>query len=139
VSQATDALSAALVAEHAAIYGYGVLGAHLSGPALAQAQQAEAAHRARRDDLLVRLTAAEVTPPAAAVAYALPFPVTDPASAQKLAVQLEERTAAVWRVALGPTSDAQRKLALDALLDGALRAARWRRATGVRPGTVPLP
>jgi hypothetical protein len=139
VSKVTDALSAALVAEHAAIYGYGVLGAHLSGPALTQAQQAEAAHRTRRDDLLVRLSAAGVTPPAGSVAYGLPFPVTDAESAQKLAVQLEERTAAVWRVALGPTSGDQRKMALDALLDGALRAARWRRATGVTPGTVPLP
>jgi hypothetical protein len=136
---AIDALAAALVAEHAAIYGYGVLGAHLSGGALAQAQQAEAAHRARRDDLLVRLTAAGAKPPAADVAYALPFPVTDAASAQKLAVQLEERTAAFWRVALGPTTGDERKLALAALVDTALRAARWRRATGTQPGTVPLP
>ncbi len=139
MSKATDALSAALVAEHAAIYGYGVLGAHLSGGALTQAQQAEAAHRTRRDELLVRLSAAGVTPPAASVAYALPFPVTDAESAQKLAVQLEERTAAVWRVGLGPTSGDERKMALNALVDGALRAARWRRAVGIAPGTVPLP
>jgi hypothetical protein len=139
MSNETDALAAALVAEHAAIYGYGVLGAHLSGAPLAQAQQAEAAHRARRDALLVRLAEAGVSPPAPAVAYSLPFPVTDPASAQKLAVQLEERTAAIWRVALGPTSGDQRKVALDALVDGALRAARWRRATGSQPGTVALP
>jgi len=139
VSRSTEALSAALVAEHAAIYGYGVLGAHLSGAALVQAQHAEAAHRSRRDDLLVRLTAAGIAPPAAAAAYALPFPVTDAASAQRLAVQLEERTAAIWRVALGPTSGDERKAALNALVDGALRAARWRRAGGSQPGTVPLP
>lgn len=139
MSKATDALSAALVAEHAAIYGYGVLGAHLSGAALAQAQQAEAAHRTRRDDLLVRLTTAGVRPPAAAVAYALPFPVADAPSALRLAVRLEERTAAIWRVALGPTSGGDRKVALTALVDGALRAARWRRASGSQPGTVPLP
>ena len=139
MSRAMDALTAALVAEHAAIYGYGVLGAHLSGAALGQAQQAEAAHRGRRDHLLVLLTAAGVDPPAPAVAYTVPFPVTDPASAQRLAVQLEERTAAIWRVALGPTSGEQRKIALDALLDTALRAARWRRASGTEPGTVPLP
>lgn len=139
MSRATDALAAALVAEHAAIYGYGALGSHLTGNALAQAQACDTAHRTRRDQLLVRLTAAGVTPPAAAVEYALPFPVTDAASAQRLAVQLEERTAALWRVALGPTADADRKLALDALIDTALRAARWRRATGSEPGTVPLP
>jgi hypothetical protein len=139
VSRSTDALAAALVAEHAAIYGYGVVGAHLTGGALAQAQEADAVHRTRRDDLLVRLTAAGFDPPAPAPAYALPFPVTDGDSAQKLAVQLEERTAAIWRVALGPTAGAERKLALDALVDTALRAARWRRASGSEPGTVPLP
>ena len=139
MSVATDALAAALAAEHAAIYGYGVLGAHLTGAALGQAQQAENAHRTRRDGLLVRLTAVGIAPPAAAPAYALPFPVTDPASAQRLAVQLEERTAAIWRTALGPTAADQRKLALDGLIDCALRAARWRRMTGLTPGTVPLP
>jgi hypothetical protein len=88
---------------------------------------------------VVRLSTIGITPPAAQPAYALPVPVTDLASAQKVAVQLEERTAAIWRVALGPTSGDARKLALDALIDCALRAARWRRATGADPGTVPLP
>jgi hypothetical protein len=139
MTSSVEALSAALVAEYAAIYGYGVLGPHLSGGALAQAQAAETAHRTRRDDLLVRLANAGTKPPAPAVAYTLPFPVTDAASAQRLAVQLEERTAAIWRIALGPTRDAERKVALDALVDTALRAARWRRLTGAQPGTVALP
>ena len=139
MSAGTDALGAALAAEHAAIFGYGVVGARLSGPALAQAQQADAAHRSRRDALIVRLTRVGVNPPAAQPAYALPFPVTDPASAQKLAVRLEERTATIWRVALGPTAGDDRRTALDALTDCALRAARWRRATGDPVGTVPLP
>lgn len=139
MSAATDALAAALAAEHAAIFGYGVVGARLTGTAVGQAREAESAHRARRDKLVVELTKAGQTPPAAQPAYALPFPVGDAASAQKLAVQLEERTAAIWRTALGPTTDGDRKLALDALIDCAQRAARWRRATGQEPGTVPLP
>jgi len=139
VSAATDALGSALAAEHAAIFGYGVVGARLTGAALAQAQQADTAHRDRRDRLIVRLTKVGIEAPAALPAYALPFPVTDPASAQRLAVQLEERAAAIWRVALGPTTGDDRRLALDALTDCALRAARWRRATGQQPGTVPLP
>ena len=135
MSAATDALGSALAAEHAAIFGYGVVGARLTGAALAQAQQADAAHRDRRDRLIVRLTKVGIEAPAALPAYALPFPVTDPASAQRL----EERAAAIWRVALGPTTGDDRRLALDALTDCALRAARWRRATGQQPGTVPLP
>lgn len=138
MSAATEALGAGLAAEHAAIFGYGVVGAHLTGTALAQAEQIEAAHRTRRDAVLVRLSALGVTPPAAQPAYALPFPVTDGAGAQKLAVQLEERTAAIWRTVLGPTTGEDRKRALDALTDSALWAARWRRATGDPTGTVPL-
>ena len=139
MSAATDALGTALAAEHAAIYGYGALGARLTGPALAQGQQAEAAHRGRRDRLIIRLSTVGITPPAALPDYALPFPVTDLASALRLAIQLEERTAAIWRVALGPTTGDDRRAALDALTDCALRAARWRRAAGTQPGTVPLP
>jgi hypothetical protein len=139
MSPSGESLAAGLAGEHAAIYGYGVLGAHLTGSAVGQAQQAELAHRNRRDAVLVRLSAMGVTPPAAAVTYALPFTVTDPASALRLAVLLEERTGTIWRAALAQTTGDERKLALDALTDCALRAARWRRATGQQPGTVALP
>lgn len=134
-----DQMGAALAGEHAAIYGYGVIGAHLKGSALTQARQAEAAHRNRRDGLLEALASTGGTPPAAQPAYTLPFPVTDSASAVRLAQQIEERTAALWRAVLPPSSATQRRTALDALTDAAIRAARWRRTAGTRPGTVPLP
>jgi hypothetical protein len=139
MSAADTRLADALAGEHAAIYGYGVLGAHLTGPALDLGRQAEAAHRGRRDDLMVRLSTGGATPPAAAPAYELPFPITDQVSAVKLATQIEERTGALWRAALPDTTGDQRRSALDALIDCALRAARWRRTAGQQPGTVPLP
>jgi hypothetical protein len=71
--------------------------------------------------------------------YALPAPVTDRASALRLALTIEERTAAIWAVALAETTGEDRKLALDALVDGATRATRVRRAAGVDPATVPFP
>ena len=132
-------LNDALAGEHAAIFGYGALGAHLTGPALLLAQQAEAAHRARRDALLVRLASASPAPAAADPAYALPFGVTDQASALRLAVGIEERTGDVWKAALADAGGDDRKRALDALTDCALRAARFRRTAGQTPGTVPLP
>ena len=55
-------------------YGYGVVGGHLTRGDQDAARLAEGAHRARRDALLVRLTAAKVTPPAAQVAYSLLIP-----------------------------------------------------------------
>lgn len=135
----TGELADALAAEHAAIFGYGVAGAQLTGAAQEAARQAEAAHRARRDALLIRLTADGASPPPAAPAYALPFPVTGPVAAARLGVHLEERAAAVWRRAVAATDGPTRRLALDALVDCAVRATRWRKAAGVSPVTVALP
>ncbi|GIH13667.1 ferritin-like domain-containing protein [Rugosimonospora africana] len=132
-------LADALAGEHAAIYGYGVLGAHLTGQALNQARQAEAAHRGRRDKLFIDLAGGSAPAPAAAPAYALPFPVTDATTAVKLATQLEERAGAVWHAVLPDVTGDDRRFALDALTDCAVRAARWRRVAGHVPGTVALP
>jgi hypothetical protein len=132
-------LAAALAAEHAAIYAYGPIGARLTGDAAKQAREAEAAHRRRRDSLVLLLTTRGDEVPGAAAGYELPFPVTDEASALRLAVQVEERTAAVWRAALPATEGAERTRALDGLTDAAIRATRWRRRAGIAPATVPFP
>jgi len=131
-------LADALKAEYAAVYGYGVVGSHVAPELRTAAKQAENAHRRRRDQLLERLTAAGDTPPAAEPAYRLPFAVSDQAGAVKLGRHLEERVAAVWQATLGTTHGKDRKLALDALIDAAIRASRWRTAMGA-PATVPLP
>ncbi|MEN3608217.1 ferritin-like domain-containing protein [Plantactinospora sp. ZYX-F-223] len=135
----SEALAAALAAEHAAIYAYGLIGVRLKGGAAEQARSAEAAHRSRRDELVLLLTERGGPVPAAEPAYAPPFAVTDEASALRLAVEVEERTAAVWRAALPATEGAERTRALDGLTDAAVRATRWRRAAGVSPATVPFP
>ncbi|HEY0357304.1 MAG TPA: ferritin-like domain-containing protein [Mycobacteriales bacterium] len=133
-------LGTALAAEHAAVYAYGVLGARLTGAARRDAVAAEAAHRARRDGLLRRLAGGGEPPAPAAPAYTLPFPVTDAASALRLAVLVEERTAAAWRAAVPGTGRADRTTAVTALTDCAVRAARWRRrADPATPATVPFP
>ncbi|WP_326560349.1 ferritin-like domain-containing protein [Micromonospora sp. NBC_01796] len=132
-------LDAALAAEHAAIFAYGPIGVRLAGAAATDARAAEAAHRTRRDALVLLLTTGGGTAPAAAASYELPYPVTDPASALRLAVEIEERTGAVWRAALATTTGVERGRALDALTDCAVRATRWRRTAGVTPATVAFP
>lgn len=134
----TSELVTALAAEHAALYGYGVVGAHVTGAARESVKEAEEAHRSRRD-ALARLIAArgqEATP--AEAAYTLPFPVTNTSGAVKLATHIEERAAAVWRAAVSATAGDDRKIALAALIDCATRASSWRRRAGL-PGTVPFP
>ncbi len=132
-------LVAALEAEHAAIFAYGPIGVRLSGDRATAARAAETAHRDRRDQLVLLLSTRGTSAPERAAAYALPFPVTDATSALRLAVQVEERTAAVWRATLAVLDGDQRRIALAGLTDCAVRATRWRRLAGVAPATVAFP
>ncbi len=135
MSAADDALAAATRGEDAAIYAYGILGAHLSGTALALARQSEASHRDQRDALLETMS----DPPAPDVNYALPFPVTDAVSAIRLAVYVEEHCAALWRAVVVASTPEDRPARLGTLSDTANRAAAFRRAGGATPGTVAFP
>jgi hypothetical protein len=136
---ATDRLVDALRAEHAAIYAYGVLGAHLDPATVPFAVAAEAAHRTRRDALILRLVALNATAPPAEPAYALPAPLTDQATALRLAIQVEQRCAGLWRPVLPAVTGVDRGTAVDALIDCAVRATRARDLAGVKPVTVAFP
>ncbi|HVA60290.1 MAG TPA: ferritin-like domain-containing protein [Mycobacteriales bacterium] len=125
------ALQAALVAEAAASYGYGVVGAHLTGSLEQLAASALATHTGRADRLAELLRRDGARPGPVPPAFALPFPVTGPASALELAEQLEDGTAGVYYDLIGSTANpGLREFAAEALVDAAGRAARWRAATG---------
>jgi hypothetical protein len=131
---AQRALQGALGAEHAAVYGYGVLGARLTGAARETARQALDAHRARRDELARQLQAQGGRPQASAAAYALPFEVTDAASATRLAVHLEEGVAAYLADLVAAVTGDARLQAARWLQETAVRAVRWRGAGVTFPG-----
>jgi hypothetical protein len=139
-----EAIRMALAAEHAAIFGYGVVGAYLAGDArfaqdLREARKAETVHRDRRDEAALRVEAGGGEIVGAEPAYALPFQVTDAQGALRLAAALEEGTAGAWREALSGTSDDDRRFALDAFIASAVTATQWRMAAGVRPVTLTFP
>ena len=134
-----EQLSAALAAEEAAIYAYGLIGVRLPASARTEARAAEAAHRARRDVLVSRLDQLKASTAPAPAGYQLPFEVTNRASALKLAVHVEDGVAQAWRAALPVTADADRSASLSALTDAAVRATRWRRLAGLTPLTLPFP
>ncbi|MFF8847502.1 DUF4439 domain-containing protein [Streptomyces sp. NPDC015127] len=131
---AVDAVQAALAAEHAAVYGYGVVGGRIDDERAAEAAAALAAHRARRDALARTARDLGAEPVVAAAAYALPFAVPDSAAAVRLAAELEERVAGVCsdlvRAAEGPL----RLEAAAALREAAVRAVRWRGSGVAFPG-----
>jgi hypothetical protein len=121
------ALQAALGAEQATIYGYGVAGAVLTGSDRTYATTALAAHTEIRDQLMTLITALGATPVAARPAYQLPTAVTDSAQARSLAAQLEQGSAGeLWDlVAATKPAGHARALAISWLSDAAVRAAHW--------------
>ena len=132
--QAVQALQAALVAEDAAIFGYGVAGAHLAGNRKSAAEQDLTGHNEARDTLTEMITAHGGSPAAAQALYELPFEVHNAASAAKLAAYLED---GVTRAYLGIVAVSDRRLrtfgAL-AMQSSAGRAAFWRGTTQAFPG-----
>ncbi|MGV9567775.1 ferritin-like domain-containing protein [Streptomyces sp. NPDC003480] len=128
------ALQAALDAEHAAVYGYGVVGGRVQRSRRAEAQAAYDAHRARRDELVRAVRDLGGTPEAAAAGYALPFPVPDSAAAVRLAAELEERVAGVYADLVRASTGARRRSAAEALREAAVRAVRWSGESVAFPG-----
>ncbi|MEV4427194.1 ferritin-like domain-containing protein [Streptomyces sp. NPDC053792] len=131
---ALDATQAALAAEHAAVYGYGVVGGRIGTERRAEATAAYEAHRARRDALRRTVRDLGGTPVAAEAAYELPFRVTDPAGAVRLAAVLEDRVAGVYSDLVRATEGPARGEAAVALREAAVRAVRWRGSDVTFPG-----
>jgi hypothetical protein len=131
------ALQAALAAEQAASYGYGVIGAHLSGAAQQAARTDWVAHELAADQLEALLRAAGAQPHASAVGYRLPFAVGTATQARALAVLLEDRVTEAY-LAMVALSDAKlRELGGREVRAAALRAAAWRGTTVAFPGLPP--
>ncbi|MGG2459034.1 ferritin-like domain-containing protein [Streptomyces sp. RGM 3693] len=130
------ATQAALAAEHAAVYGYGVVGGRIGAGRRTEAQAAYDAHRSRRDALRRAVRDLGGTPQAAAAGYALPFPVPDAAAAVRLAAELEDRVAAVYTDLVRAAGGAHRTEAAAALREAAVRAVRWRGSGVAFPGLV---
>ncbi|MFF7844284.1 ferritin-like domain-containing protein [Streptomyces ossamyceticus] len=128
------AMQAALGAEHAAVYGYGIVGGKIGDARQSEAREAYDAHRARRDLLTRAVRDLDGRPEASAAAYALPFAVTDADSAVRLAVELEERVAWVYSDLVRAATGERRASAAEALREAAVRAVRWRGGSVAFPG-----
>lgn len=128
------AAQAALAAEHAAVYGYGVVGGRIGDDRLAEAREGYAAHRSRRDDLVRTVRDMGGMPQSAAPAYALPFAVPDSSAAVRLAAELENRVAAVYADLVRSSDGALRRQAAGALREAAVRSVRWRGGGVAFPG-----
>jgi hypothetical protein len=137
---ANAALFDAVANEHGVIYGYGLVSAHSTPDANDLVAAAMAEHRARREQAIARLAARNVAPPLPAPGYQLPIVVDSPVNAAKMAVRMEEDSAVAWRAVLErATTNEDRALAVTALTESAVTAAKWRAVVGTQPTTVAFP
>lgn len=135
-----EALQATLAGEHAAVAIYSVLGARCS-----QSKQPELftslddafrMHRRRRDGVTDLVLRRGGEPVAAEVSYALPTPLASAAQLTKAALQVERRLAVVYGQQVASTSGADRRWAIDALEDCALRQLAFRGTPETFPGST---
>ena len=141
--EAPSALQDCLRAEHAAVYGYGVVGGIMATAAPASPDRANAdasylVHRDRRDRLAALIDGLDADPAAAEPAYQLPFEVGGRAGARRLARRIEDRAAAVYAQAVAATVGATRELVAEALTDCAVRGVAWGAAPEAFPGLAEL-
>ena len=131
---ALPALQAALAAEDAAIFGYGVAGAHLAGNRLAAAEQDWTGHNRARDALAGLISRLGAVPVAAQAFYRLPFGVHDAASAAALAAYLEDGVTRAYLGLVAVSDPGLRGYGALAMQGSAERAAYWRGRTQAFPG-----
>ncbi|MFI0409694.1 ferritin-like domain-containing protein [Actinomadura sp. 3N508] len=122
-----EAVQTALAVEHAAVYGYGVLGARLQGPLRQTAKAVWNAHRAQRDALISLLSG---TPVAAATVYKLPVKVASARSAAQLAAVLEDDLVPAYVGLAGVSAPDLRAFAADSAQRAMARSAAWRTKAG---------
>jgi len=130
----TAALQSALAAEHAAVYGYGIVGANLTGSRQAAAMTDWVAHQVARDTLEAMLRSRGAQPVAAAAAYRLPVTVRTGAQAVSLAVFLEDRVATAYLGLVAVSDISVRQFGALQVRAAALRGAAWRGSTVAFPG-----
>lgn len=139
-AETVAALQAALAAEHAAEWVYGLVSAFLPDSYGKAIDKGMVAHRARRDATERLLAAAAVTPDAPEPAYVTPKPVTDQASAVDVLVVAEDDATVAWRAVLDRADDpGVRQAALESLTEAAVRGTAWRMDAGTEPAAIAMP
>jgi hypothetical protein len=134
------ALFDAIAAEHAAIYGYGLVSAHVMPDDNELVSTAIAEHRDRREAATTLLTERSVKAPLPAIGYQLPMVVDSPTDAARLAIRMERDCAVAWRAVLEQAdSEQDRSFGGTALTQCAVMAARWRVVLGAWPVTEAFP
>jgi hypothetical protein len=132
-------LQGALAAEYAAIYGYGVVGAYLTGSDQGDAMSDWRLHQDARDTLTGMISKLGVTPVAASAAYDLPFTVDSATSARRLAVIIEQGVTRAYLGVVAAGNVKVRTFGALAMQAPANRAIAWGASPAAFPGMTADP
>lgn len=136
-----DSLNDTLAGEHAAVWILGVLGGQVSDsaePRLSAAiSRSYRTHRARRDQLIARVTDLGDDPVASEVGYALPD-LNGSGALRNEARRLENACAALYADQVAHTSGSDREWAITALVDSAVRVLDFNGKPVTWPGAQDL-
>jgi hypothetical protein len=133
-----DPLVEALTASYAAVFAYGLVGAHLPEPRRAFALQALGIHRVGRDWLRARIAEANGKPPPAAAAYDTGS-VTNAEQAAALAAEVELALVPRWAAAAGVLPSPHRPYCSTQAQGSAVRALIWGAPAAAFPGSTAGP
>ncbi|MGD9959782.1 ferritin-like domain-containing protein [Nocardioides sp.] len=133
-----ESLQSTLSGEHAAVWLYAVLGGQTSRssqPLLFETlTRSYGVHRSRRDQLISMIRDLGVVPAAAAAAYDLPNDASTPTKVNRAAREIESRCAGLYAELVAGTYDSQRRWAIGALTDAAVRGLDYRGSPEIFPG-----
>jgi hypothetical protein len=133
-----EALQTTLAGEHAAVYVYAALGAQTSqsgAPDLyAALGDAYESHRARRDQLTAILRDQGTEPVAAEPAYELPTDLGGTDAVTRRALEVERSCAATYAYLVANSPSAERRLAVNLLIQTAVRELAFRGTPETFPG-----
>lgn len=130
---ATDALNIALASTHAAVHGYGFVGAHATDEDRDRATEDLDAHRTQRDLLREAVLDRDGDPVPAESTYPIPAD-TDATSLAEFAAELERAVGESVLQLVGASDVTARELGYAALQQATVRRLRWEANPPVFPG-----
>ncbi len=131
----TEAWSAVVAGEDAAIYAYSVAGGRVSGGDRRRALSGLEAHRRRRSRAAAIVTAAGGTPPAGSPAYELPDNVDRARAARRVMADVDVALVPLYADAAAMSTAEDRRWAARCAADSATSAVAW----GQEPQAFPTP
>lgn len=121
----TEAWSAVVAGEDAAIYAYSIAGGRVSGSERRRALSGLEAHRRRRSKAAAIVTASGGTPPPASPAYDLPGNVGRARAARRLLGEVDVAMVAIYADAAAASAAEDRRWAARCAADSATSAVTW--------------